>query len=89
MRMVEEEKLGPDSPPPGYINGDTPLYEQLSRQEGVFNRLLVYRRNSLHSGAPGDRISSPTRIPVPAGFPSTASWPEIGPLLGVPHPDAA
>jgi hypothetical protein len=51
MRYVEAEKNGPDSPPPGYINGDTPLYEQISRQDSGFNRLLVYRRTSLHSGA--------------------------------------
>lgn len=50
-RIVEEEKTGPHSPPQGYINGDTPLYEQVGRQDGVFNRMLVYRRNSLHSGA--------------------------------------
>ncbi|HEY4368897.1 MAG TPA: DUF6445 family protein [Steroidobacteraceae bacterium] len=35
---------------PGYINGDTELFEQIARQDGVFNRMLVYRRNSLHSG---------------------------------------
>ena len=32
--------------------GDTPLYEQVGSQAGVFNRMLIYRRNSLHSGAP-------------------------------------
>jgi hypothetical protein len=51
MQHVEAERIGPDSPPPEYINGDTPLYELLNRQEGAFNRLLVYRRTSLHSGA--------------------------------------
>lgn len=47
---LEEEMRGPDCPKPGYIDGDTALYEQIGRQEGVFNRLLLYRRNSLHSG---------------------------------------
>jgi hypothetical protein len=51
LRHIEEESLGPDYPPPAYINGDTPLYEQISAQEGVFNRALIYRRNSLHSGS--------------------------------------
>ena len=46
----DEEKIGPHSAPPAYINGDTPLYEEVGRQRGVFNRMLVYRRNSLHSG---------------------------------------
>jgi hypothetical protein len=53
LRCLEEEKLGPHSPPAEYIRGDTPLYELLGAQQGVFNRLLMYRRNSLHSGALG------------------------------------
>jgi hypothetical protein len=50
-RIRAEEEFGPHSPPSQYINGDTPLYEQVGRQEGVFNRLVLYRRNSLHSGS--------------------------------------
>jgi hypothetical protein len=50
-RHVEEEQSGPDSPPAQYITTDTPLYEQIAHQDGIFNRMLVYRRNSLHSGA--------------------------------------
>jgi len=55
LRCLSEEQIGPHSPPPGYINGDTPLYEEVGRQQGVFNRMLAYRRSSLHSGciAPG------------------------------------
>jgi hypothetical protein len=34
----------------GYINGDTTSFERIAEVEGVFNRLIVYRRNSLHSG---------------------------------------
>jgi uncharacterized protein DUF6445 len=59
-RIVDEEKAGPNRATGGYINGDTALYEQVGRQEGVFNRMLVYRRNSLHSGALG-----PNFIPDP------------------------
>jgi len=44
---------GPDAPGPEYINGDTPLFQQIAKQDGIFNRLLVYRRNSLHSGCLG------------------------------------
>ena len=36
-----------------YINGDTALFEQIARQDGVYNRMLVYRRNFLHSGCIG------------------------------------
>ena len=50
-RHVEQEQSGPDSPPAEYINGNTPLYEQIAMHEGAFNRLLLYRRNSLHSAA--------------------------------------
>lgn len=47
---LETENSGVNVPQMGYINGDTPLYEQIMKVEGVFNRMLVYRRNSLHSG---------------------------------------
>jgi hypothetical protein len=48
-QRVSAEMNGPDSPRAGYITTDTPLFEQISSQEGRFNRLLIYRRNSLHS----------------------------------------
>jgi hypothetical protein len=51
MSHVEAEKAGPDSAPAAYIIGDTPLYERIAAQEGVFNRLLMYRRTTLHSGS--------------------------------------
>jgi hypothetical protein len=51
LSALEQEVRGPDAPRPAYINGDTPLFEQIAKEEGVFNRLLVYRRNSLHSGS--------------------------------------
>ncbi|MBC8024824.1 MAG: hypothetical protein H7Y89_02435 [Steroidobacteraceae bacterium] len=50
-RHIETEQNSPDSPSAAYIDGDTALYEQTARQDGVFNRLLLYRRNSLHSAA--------------------------------------
>ncbi|HKE96870.1 MAG TPA: DUF6445 family protein [Povalibacter sp.] len=50
FRSLESENGGPNIPRPAYINGDTPLYEQIAKQDGVFNRMLIYRRNSLHSG---------------------------------------
>jgi hypothetical protein len=58
FRTVEAEKTGPDKPSLSYINGSTALYEQIRSEAGVFNRLLVYRRNSLHSGS----ISSPAAL---------------------------
>jgi hypothetical protein len=51
LARVEAEQAGPHSAPAGYINGDTPLYERIATQDGVFNRLLMYRRTTLHSGS--------------------------------------
>jgi len=51
-RSLESENNGPHLPKAtdGYIQGDTPLFEQIAAQPGVFNRLIVYRRHALHSG---------------------------------------
>ena len=48
-QQLEREAQGPDAPGPGYIGEDTPMFERISQVEGVFNRLVMYRRNSLHS----------------------------------------
>ena len=58
FEAVEAERVGPDKPASGYINDSTALYEQLRSEAGVFNRMLVYRRNSLHSGI----IATPAAI---------------------------
>jgi hypothetical protein len=44
-RIFEEKKAVPHRADGGYVNVDTPLYEQVDRQDGVFNRMLIYRRN--------------------------------------------
>jgi hypothetical protein len=49
-RHLEADRTGPHSPPADYIQGDTPLYEQIGVQQGVYNRLIMYRRTTLHSG---------------------------------------
>jgi hypothetical protein len=50
LRTLEAECAGPNAPRSAYINGDTPLFAQIGKQDCVFNRLLIYRRNVLHSG---------------------------------------
>jgi hypothetical protein len=50
FKTLQGEVNGPNAPGPEYINGDTPLFAQVARQDGVFNRILFYRRTSLHSG---------------------------------------
>ena len=46
---LQEESGGADAPGPAYIGEDTPLFERVDKVDGVYNRMLVYRRNSLHS----------------------------------------
>jgi hypothetical protein len=60
FRRLEAESQGSDAPPPGYINGSTALFEQTARVDAVFNRLIVYRRNSLHSACIDDRHVPPS-----------------------------
>lgn len=52
FRSMEAENGGPNIPAAdaGYINGDTALFEQIGAQQGIFNRLIIYRRHALHSG---------------------------------------
>jgi hypothetical protein len=59
FQQLETESRSSDAPPPGYINGNTALFEQTARVEAVFNRLIVYRRNSLHSACIDDRHVPP------------------------------
>ncbi|HEY6641881.1 DUF6445 family protein [Povalibacter sp.] len=48
---IEQLLREPQSLPAGYINSDTDLFQQIASVPGVFNRILIYRRNSLHSGS--------------------------------------
>jgi len=50
FKTLQDEVNGPGRPAAEYINGDTALFEQVAKQDGIFNRILFYRRNSLHSG---------------------------------------
>jgi hypothetical protein len=50
-RHVEELVRDPQSSSCGYIDGDTEHFEQVASVPAVFNRMLIYRRNSLHSGS--------------------------------------
>lgn len=63
FRSLESENDGPDMPKikDGYINGDTELYKCIEHQPGIFNRMIVYRRNSLHSGAIPAEFCTPNK----------------------------
>ena len=43
-------------PPPEYASGDTPTFQRIALHDAAFNRALIYRGCTLHSGA----------IPAPA-----------------------
>ena len=63
------------APGPGYINGDTDLFEQIAKQDGVFNRMLVYRRNSLHSGCiAADFVPDPNPVTGRLSINSFIDW---------------
>ena len=50
-RHIEAEQAAVMESASGYIDGETEFYERIAHQQAVFNRMLVYRRTSLHSGA--------------------------------------
>ena len=50
-RQIERVVHASESLPAGYINADTDLFEQIQSVPAAFNRILIYRRNSLHSGS--------------------------------------
>jgi len=51
FKSLESENDSDNIPQQGYINGDTALFTRISEQQGIFNRLIVYRRQNLHSGS--------------------------------------
>lgn len=53
MANVQERFPSADTYPEGYINGSTDQYEEIMSVDAVFNRLLMYRGTSLHSGKIG------------------------------------
>lgn len=51
FKSLESENDTPNIPQHGYINGDTVLFTKIGEAQGVFNRLVVYRQQNLHSGS--------------------------------------
>lgn len=51
FKSLESENGTNNIPEQGYINGDTALFKRIGEQKGIFNRLIVYRRQNLHSGS--------------------------------------
>lgn len=51
FRHLDTELRHRGPPPPGYIDGDTALFERVHAVPAVCNRALLYRSWNLHSGA--------------------------------------
>lgn len=53
MTNIQERFPTEDNYPQGYINGSTDQFEEVASFDAIFNRLLMYRGTSLHSGKIG------------------------------------
>ena len=53
MMKIEERFPTKNEYPEGYINGSTDQFEEIASIDAIFNRLLMYRGTSLHSGKIG------------------------------------
>ncbi|MBE1526583.1 hypothetical protein GGC65_001039 [Sphingopyxis sp. OAS728] len=51
FRHLDTELRHGGAPPPGYLLGDTPLFECIATKSARYNRALLYRSWNLHSGA--------------------------------------
>lgn len=51
FRHLDTEMRHGGPPPPGYVLGDTPLFDCVQRVPARYNRALLYRSWNLHSGA--------------------------------------
>ena len=51
LAALDAEARAGRVPDEGYVSTDTDLFERIHAVEGVFNRVVVYRSNMLHSGA--------------------------------------
>ena len=51
FRHLDTEIRHGGTPPPGYMLGDTPLFECVRTEPARYNRALLYRSWNLHSGA--------------------------------------
>jgi hypothetical protein len=53
---VNREVMRQGMPAARYLDGDTPIYERISRYEASYNRLLIYRGNTLHGAEAPDAL---------------------------------
>ncbi|HEY4030159.1 MAG TPA: DUF6445 family protein [Caulobacteraceae bacterium] len=53
---VNREIMRLGMPKAQYLNGDTPIYERIGRYEVKYNRLLIYRGDTLHGAEAPDAL---------------------------------
>lgn len=54
LAALEEGTKEYGIPPVGYIDADSALFERIFKADGVANRMIAYRGNTLHCAAPAD-----------------------------------
>ena len=47
---LQQDRQSHGDPPPGYMSGSTPAFEQIHTIAGAYNRAIIYRGNTLHCG---------------------------------------
>lgn len=62
MEMLYADFATHGEPASGYIQGDTPIFEQIARHDAVFNRALIYRSSLLHCGQVTNGAGFPTDV---------------------------
>jgi hypothetical protein len=55
-RAVNLELMRGGMPPAAYLDGDTRLFARIGRYEAKYNRLLIYRGNTLHGAESPDAL---------------------------------
>jgi hypothetical protein len=60
IRTLNADAATQGLPSPQYVNGNTPLFERIAQYDAAFDRALIYRGSSLHSGdIPADFVPDP------------------------------
>lgn len=62
LDMLSADFAAHGEPAPAYIQGDTPIFEQIARRESVFNRALIYRSSLLHCGSVPNDVELPADV---------------------------
>jgi hypothetical protein len=62
LDMLRSDFVQHGEPAPAYIEGNTPIFEQVARYDAVFNRALIYRSSLLHCAMLPNHIALPGTV---------------------------